>query len=226
VGFSAEVADKNVVVLAADFGGGSICYSIRSRYENSTEQISIDGVLTVRPFIANYASVCVVSGTITSIDNYIEAPDTSDYVTYHIEESTYDVNTFVKTVNVDGDIYRETFTCSGNNLLICYPIVRLSSNGDFAYRYDFSRNQAKGGPFEISGFTFNDVRLESYTGTRNEFRARAKGIGLIYRRRLDSNGSTTEYSAIYYQANGTEDGAANLVGTPFESGGVLDGLFF
>lgn len=223
--FSQVGAAKNVVVLARVTAGGSTIYSIRSRYETSTEQVSIDGVLTDRPFIANYASVSVDDqGNITSISNYIEAPDTSNYIVSHIEESTYDVAalpTWNKTVTAD--INRETFTCSGNTVLVCFATGRLS-NGDVSYIYDWSSNRVVSGPFEVNGFTFNDVRLESFTGTRPFFRVRARGIGEIYRRILGSDGSISERSVIYYRSNGTSGGS--LAGTPFDTGQPLDGLFF
>lgn len=96
VPFSADGAPKNVVVLASDAGSGFTNYSVRSRYENSVEQVSVDGVPTVRPFIANYASTQTDnSGNLTFVSNYLESPDTSDYVNYNAEESTYDVNSLV-----------------------------------------------------------------------------------------------------------------------------------
>lgn len=222
VPFAADGALKNVVVLEEDLPGGGTQYSLRTRYQNSTEQISVDGVPTIRPFIANYISVRTDDlGDITSIDNYIEAPDTANYVVFNVEESTYDVNTLAKTVTVD--INRETFTCSGRNLFVCFAVGRLS-NGDISYSYDFSSNRVLGGPIDFNGFIFNDVRLESYTGTINQFRIRAKDIGLVFQRRLQSDGSIRTRSLIYYRSNGTSGGS--LAGTPFDTGQPLDGLFF
>ena len=223
VSFSADGAPKNVVVSSEVQSDGSTTYAIRSRYANSSEQISIDGVLTTRPYIANYAFVTTDSGgNLVLISNFIEAPDTTNYVVYNTEESTYDVNTLIKTVDVD--INRETFTCEGSVVLVCIGYGRLSANDAFSYIYDSSSNRVLSGPFSINGFTFNEVRMESSTGIQNRFRIRAKGIGEIFRRSRNSDGSISTRSVIYYQADGVSGGS--LVGTPFDSGQPLDGLFF
>jgi hypothetical protein len=73
--FSADGAPKNVVVATEVTPFGETYYQIRSRYATSTEQISINGVLTQRPYIANYAFVTTDSnsGAVLSVSNYIEA---------------------------------------------------------------------------------------------------------------------------------------------------------
>ncbi len=150
VSFSADGAAKNVVVLRMDLGGGETQYTIRSRYENSTEQISINGVPTVRPFIANRASVKTDNlGNVTSIGNYIEAPDTANWVTPNHEESTYDVNTLVKTVT--NDTNQEVFTCSGSTAQLCTGYGTLSAYGDFSHIYTWSSIRALGGPYTFNG---------------------------------------------------------------------------
>lgn len=126
------------------------------------------------------------------------------------------------------DNLRESFTCgdTGSNIVgqqVCVGFNTFNATGDFSYLYDFSRQQALGGPFTFNGMTFPDVRMESYTGTSSQFRMRAKGIGEIYRR---SRGTSVSTNVIfYYRVNGATGGS--LVGTPFEPGvGPLDGLFF
>jgi len=224
VPFAADGATKNVVVLKqVDPNDGSFRYYLRSRYANSTEEISIDGVPTIRPFIANYANVGTDSdGTINWISNYIDAPDTANYEVYNIEESEYDIGTLNKTVTDDTSY--ETFTCSGNVVLVCIGYERLNSDDSMSYIYDWSSNRVKAGPFEINGMTFNDVRMESFTGTSSAFRIRAKGIGEIYRRNVWGDGTVVDRSVIYYRSNGSTGGS--LAGTPFDTGQPLEGLFF
>ena len=224
VSFSTDGNIKNVVVLKrVDDADGSIHYSIRSRYANSSAQISIDGVPTVRPFIANYAGVGTDSGGIISyISNYIDAPDTANYVVYNIEESEYDIGTLTKTVTAD-DIYSSD-TCAGSIVLICYSEVRFNADDSLDYRYDWSWNRGLAGQISINGLTFNEIRTEARVGTSREFRIRAKGIGEILRRRRNFDGSITTSSVIYYYANGNTGGS--LAGTPFDTGQPLDGLFF
>ncbi|MDC1286689.1 hypothetical protein N8198_02260 [Gammaproteobacteria bacterium] len=219
--FAADGATKNVVVLKRDNGGGNTSYSVRSAYQNSTEQISIDGVLTVRPFIFNYAFVSTDSGgAITSISNFIEAPDTADYQRYNAEISDYDIGTLAKTVT--DDTFYETNTCSGNVVHLCYAQTLLNIDDSLIGMYDFSSNRALSGPITINGLTFNEIRLRAYTGTRNEFRINAKGVGEIYRR--SNSGAFFERKIIYYYSNGNTGGS--LAGTPFDTGQPLDGLFF
>ena len=224
VPFAADGATKNVVVLKqVDSNDGSIYYSIRSRYANSTEQISIDDVLTTRPFIANYASVGTDSGgTFTYVNNYIDAPNTANYVIYNIEISDYDIGTLVKTVTEDNTY--ETDTCSGGIVLVCFGEVKFNADDSLSYIFDWSRNRGLAGPFTINGLTFNEIRMEASTGTSRSFRIRAKGIGEIYRRNRNSDGSTSENIIIYYHSNGSTGGS--LAGTPFDTGLPLDGLFF
>ena len=225
--FSADGAPKNVTVLRRDLGGGDTHYVVRSRYANSTEQVSIDGVLTVKPFIANYADVTTDSGgNITSIGNYIEALDDAvAYDVYNIEESTYDVNTLFKTVTADTET--EYFVCgnTGNgSMQVCLGTRTVNLTGAFSIEYEWSRNHALGGPFTFNGMTFPDVRMESYTGTAVRFRIRAKDIGTIYDRTNAATGETSESTVIFYRANGITGGT--LAGTPFDTGQPLDGLFF
>jgi hypothetical protein len=68
--------------------------------------------------------------------------------------------------------------------------------------------------------TFNDLRLESYTGPNSTFRIRAKGVGMVFSESSDG----TDDLIIYYRADGVTGGS--LAGTPFDTGQLLDGLFF
>jgi hypothetical protein len=219
VSFSADGAAKNVIVLRKDLGAGDTEYKIRSRYTNSSEQISIDGVLTVRPFIANSITVITnSSGDVTFIHNSIDAPDTANYEAYNIEGSSYDVSTLEKTVTDDTN--REVYTCRGSTAaLICTGYGTLNASGNFSYIYTFSAIRALGGPYTFNGMTFNDVRMESYSGPSSKARIRAKGIGIVF-----EDSDSGQHIIIYYQANGSSGGS--LAGTPFDTGQPLDGLFF
>jgi hypothetical protein len=221
VKFSADGSLKNVVVLARDLGGGATQYRVRSRYASSTEQVSIDSVMTSRPYFAHFASVQTDSGNnITSISNRIETPDTLNYVDSNIEYSSYDPTTAAKTVT--DDTTRELWgLCNGaGSASLCLAQVVNSIDDSFNSAYDWSRIQTTTGPFTVNGMTFNDVRLESYTGTSRTFRIRAKGVGMVFNESSDG----TDELLIYYRADGVTGGS--LAGTPFDAGQLLDGLFF
>ena len=232
VPFAADGAQKNVVLQSELRADGGQNYFVRSRYANSTELVSVNGALTVRPFIANYAFVSTdSSGNITFVSNYIEAPDTEDYINFDTESSTYDPVSLTKTVT--NDTIREEWKCASNAggaNVQCIFTGLLSASGNHSYTGDWSyvRNIIEG-PFTLgSGLTFTqDLRIENYTSVRysnSSVRLRAKGIGEIYRLNRDSSGNTSERNAIYYYANGETGGS--LTGTPFEPGQPLDGLFF
>ena len=220
--FSADGAPKNVVVLAQQQDNGDTSYSIRSRYATTSEQIIINGTPTQRPFIANYAWVNVDSGNIiTSISNYIEAPDTEDYIVYNVETSTLDPGTLFKTIDVDGDTTWEDWSlCNGGQTTVCFVDVSLSATGEHVRSYAWSSIRGLSGPVTVNGMTFDDVRLEQSI-TSDNLRVRAKGIGEVLR--VANNGSW-ERRLIFYRANGVEGG--DLTGTPFAPGALLDGLFF
>jgi len=219
VPFSADGAPKNVVVLVKNVGSG-LRYTVRSRYANSTEQVSIDGVLTIRPFMANYVTVETDFGNnITSISNRIETPDTSNYINSNLEYSTYDTATAAKTVT--DDTTRELWDlCNSTGATsICIAKVVLNTDSSVQSYYDWSRTQTLTGPFTTNGITFNDVRLEKYT--RGRKRIRAKDVGMVF----DETDDDTEASIlIYHRSNGVTGGS--LAGTPFDTGQLLQGLFF
>lgn len=218
--FAADGAAKNVVLLAQDLGGGATRYYVRSAYANSTETISINSGAQVVPFIFNFVVANTDSGgNLTSLTNYIEAPDTAAYLDFYVEQSTYDPVSIVKTVTAD--TLRESWLCGGgsSNVNSCVSTVTLSATGDFANSYSWTSARALAdGPFTVNGMTFDDVRLREIVN-RGIFRVEAKGIGEVLRvvsgnvRRL-----------IYYRVNGNTGGS--LAGTPFEAGQPLDGVFF
>ena len=220
VSFSVDGAPKNVVVSSQDFGNGNTGYYVRSRYATSTEQISINGVLTQRPFIANYAFAQTDSlGNLLAVSNYIEAPDTASYIVYNVEASDYDPVSIAKTVT-DDTLWEDWNLCNYGQTTLCVVDVSLSASGDHVRSYNWSSIRGLSGPVNINGATFDDVRLEQYI-TSNFARVRAKGIGEVMR---VANDGSWERKAIYYQANGVSQGT--LAGTPFAAGQPLFGLFF
>ncbi len=81
--------------------------------------------------------------------------------------------------------------------------------------YDQTRiSSLLGESIEINGMTFSDVLLQLRFRV-NRTRLYAKGIGVI---------CSGDSKIIYYRVNGVSNGS--LAGTPFESGGYLDGFFF
>ncbi|MCP4766026.1 MAG: hypothetical protein GY875_07110 [Gammaproteobacteria bacterium] len=217
--FSADGAAKNVVVSSEVQESGDTLYWVRSRYATSTEQISINGVMTQRPFIANYAFAHVDNlGDLVFVANYIEAPDTADYVVYNVEETEFDPVTLDKTI-IDDTLMEDWNVCNYGQTTICIPEVSLSQTGEHVRWYNWSSIRGVAGPLTVNGMTFGDVRLESNVGSSTSTRARAQGIGEVMR--VTDNG---ERGAIFYSANGVTGGS--LAGTPFAPGQPLDGRFF
>ena len=218
VSFAADGAIKNVVLLSQVHDDGRTSYWIRSRYETSTEQISIDGALVQRPYIANYAYAETNNiGVLTDISNYIEAPDTLNYINLNVEESVYHPVSIAKTVTAD--TLRENWMCGGSVVNLCAVTVTLNNGGAFENAYGWSSGRALAGPITVNGMVFADVRLEAGIAGRSDTRIRAKGIGEISR-----TSSNSVRQIVYYHANGAFGGS--LAGTPFDSGQPLDGLFF
>jgi hypothetical protein len=218
--FSADGAPKNVVVLSnSDPDTGDTIYGVRSKYANSTEQVSIDGVLTIRPLIAHYATVVTDSGSnITIINDWIDTPDTINYDNYNVEQSTYDTSGTVKTVT--DDTIRELWDlCNGDgSAVLCIGQGVLSSDGSHQYFSDSSRIQTTMGPYTVNGMTFPDVRFLAYTNGSS--RIGARGVGEVFRENADESSRLL----IFYRSNGVSGGS--LAGTPFDTGQPLDGLFF
>ena len=229
VPFSAEGTLKNVVVLSQDLGNGNTLYKIRSRYANSTEMIKINYNTWISPpFIANNVRVETDgSGSIISIDNSINAPDTVNYVNYYVENSYYSVEADKVIIPLDkivkNDTKREVFTCSGSTVQLCTSYAIDATTGNFSI-YTWSSIRALGGPYTFNGMTFDDVRMESYTAPSGKARIRAKGIGMIFEENNNGNDHDGQQIIIYYQANGSSVGS--LLGTPFDTDEDLEGVFF
>jgi hypothetical protein len=219
MGFSPEGTLKNAVVLSRILGNGNTAYNVRSRYATSTEQININGVSTPRPFIGNYVFVETDPlGNVIYIENYIEAPDTENYIQFFVEQSTYDPISLAKTVFAD-NIREDWSLCSGGARVICIVEASLSLTGEPERTYSWSSFRSLSGPVTVNGMTFANVRLEEYAAN-NFTRVRAQGIGEVMR--TNTNGDSTR-KAIYYQANGVTGGS--LAGTPFAPGQLLHNLF-
>jgi hypothetical protein len=221
-GFSADGDTKNAVVLSQDLGGGNTRYQVISYYENSTETIQIDGFQVVRPYMVNSVDVNTDStGTLVSLCNYIEAPDTIDFINYNLEESYYDLSGLPEiTKIVFSDNLRESWVCGGGAAQICEGTDTLNSTGAIQFSYFGSRIQALRDSITVNGMTFNDVKLRTRVGSNNHrTRVYAKGIGKI--KEVRDFGTR---QIIYYYANGATEGS--LSGTPFDSGQPLEGVFF
>ena len=217
--FSADGAPKNVVVLRRLDSDGSGSYHVRSRYANSIEQVSVEGVMKTRPFIANYAYIAFDSnGDLTNANNWIEAPLTANYLDYVVEESTYDVSNAAKTVV--GDTRRDVWVGSSTG-----PIqtgnVTVYTSGIATSLEQYHDVRTKLGSGNIDSLAFADLMgFHRHYNTTNSYRVRAKGIGDVMHM---FNGSTVR-KIIYYQVDGVTGGS--LAGTPFDSGEVFHGVFF
>lgn len=221
-GFSPVGSDKNVVVLAFNNPSGT-GYWVRSSYANSTETVMVNGVQTVRPYIANYVFVGTdTDGNVTAVSNQLEAPDTADYDDYYVEISNYNTDGSNKQVQ---DSWRESLKCGGSRIRVC--VVTKSSGGSYISTTRQSRVQTLQPSFTqgSNNWTFNSVRVETDLdeGNTDRMRIRAKGIGEIFRT-YDQGSTHIERSAIYYRVNGNTKGS--LAGTPFDTGQPLEGLFF
>jgi hypothetical protein len=218
--FSAIGAPVNVVVFRIDNGDGSFNYSIRSRYENDSDVISVQGSPITPLLIANYGSVFVDgNGDITNIDQYIEAPQTQNYLDFTVEEKSLDPANPASTPSLVSDNIREVWTCSGGGAIdTCAVDTRVGSVSDSSdtpiYVYEPL------GPGTINGMSFPDLRGENGTYSSGlRYRVRAKGIGTVLT--LSSGRPSV---AIYYRVNGATGGS--LAGTPFEAGQPMDGIWF
>ena len=217
--FSADGAPKNVVLLRQVSGDGSGIYFLRSRYANSVEQVSIQGVMTTRPFIANYVAVTFdTNGALTSASNYLEAPLTSNYVNYVVEQSIYDVSTAAKTIT--DDTRHDVWTSSGSDAVRTMNIA-VSINGVPSQTEHYADVRTLLGPGTVDSMSFDDLLGFHRQSTSSlTYRIRAKGIGDVMWMR---HGSPLT-KIIYYRVDGATGGS--LAGTPFDTGQVFDGVFF
>jgi len=214
--FSADGNPKNVSITRRLNNDGTTSYHLRSRYATSTEQISIQGVLTPRPFIANYGFVAVdSSGNITTISNYLEAPLTSDYEDYVIEQSTFDTTTLAKTVTVDTG--SELWVCGTTVGAIQVCNVNTSANGVSTKVVESIRVMELLGAGEIDGIAFTNLRGSQRTlNDSSWYEVRAKGIGRV----LQMSRTQAPAKIIYYRVDGNTGGS--LAGTPFAAGELLE----
>ncbi len=217
--FAALGDPKNVIVLVRENGDFTKTYSIRSRYHNNTEQVSVDGVLMTPSLIAHYDVVTVdANGVVTDIRTYIEVPETESYTVFTTEMATLDINTHVKTVTTDNQ--SEDQICTGGGAISTCNWT-ISTSGTPTYRSNSVLTFTLLGEGTVSGMTFDSLRSELSTYlTEMRNIVRAKGIGEVLRQ----NPGTPPRVAIYYYANGETDGS--LDGTPFATGGELEGVLF
>ena len=210
----------NVVVLKRDNGNGTFSYSVRTRYANDTDQISVQGSLITPPWIANSGSVDVDSGgTIISIKQYIEAPMTSNYLDYTVEDKNLDPANPANTLSLNSDNIREIWSCSGDGAV---STCSVESRIDDVYNTSFTPVNVYTplGAGTINGMPFANLRGSNSSYVRfPQYRVRAKGIGTV----IDI-GLGRPLIAIYYRVNGATGGS--LIGTPFEPGQPMDGIWF
>jgi hypothetical protein len=226
-GFSTIGSPNNVVVLARfDQGTLNTFYSLRIFFENSSENMRINGVEVVRQFMADYSSVNVDSlDQVTNIYRWRESPDNEDdyfngsTYTALVEEANFDLLSLAKIVFDDTN--HDTSNCGTDTTgitSICFITNRDNLTSVIENTYDSAKIRSLAGPMAINGLNFDAVRFESFTSSQS-FRIKAKGVGLIF-----NENSFGKLQIIYYQVNGTSGGS--LAGTPFDSGGALEGLLF
>lgn len=223
--FAAAGEAKNVIVLRRTNSDGTVTYQARVRH-SSGQTISVNGTPTARTHIASYvwAPASSIGSTVaTDASDYIESPETTNYVDFLVEDSHIDLNNGnLKTVNTNGDVERWIDqSSSGTNGLRSVGPIRVEINDVFnRYTHYSSQYIGKLPTSTIEGITYNDVAVQQRLGGGHS-RLRAKGIGTIFQ---IQNGQPTR-AAVYYRVNGQTGGS--LSGTPFEPGvGNLDGLFF
>jgi hypothetical protein len=236
--FSAIGAPKNVVLLDSDDVNGGVNFLLRVAFENNSEQVSIDGVLTISRWVWKVIRVSVDSlGVITNVSSNIETHDTdSPYngaygnnggsYSARYTYISYDPSSLAPTVT--DDKLTEQFFCGDTgepSTLVCHGIGYLTGDPNPSYIYDWALSQSLFGSYTTpNNLTFNEVRFETYSSTER-FRIRAKGVGLIFEQTTDGAGVQTNKHLFYFRSDGISGG--DLSGTPFEPGvGLLDGLFF
>ena len=205
--FSALGAPINVIVLKRDNGDGSSSYSVRTRYANDTDQISVQDGLITPPWIANYGWVQVDSdGTIDGINQYIEAPQTSNYNDYTVEDKDLDPANPLNTLFLNSDNIREIWSCSGGGAIsTCDVDSRIDNLTDSNFTPVNVYSALGAGT--INGMSFPDLRGSNRVYTSNhQYRVRAKGIGTV----LNINTGARPQIAIYYRVNGNTDGSLKI----------------
>ncbi len=224
---SGALSDRNVTVLRHydEFYSVNHYYLWITFFNSEGFIIYSNGTPTLHNYIMMIASVDVESnGTLTYISTYIEG-STEEYGSNNIVEEAiyeYDDTTLVK--KVQDDTLKVEYKCFNPGmqsvLQHCYWIYTRSADDSFVSISDNTRiNSLLDEPITINGITFTDVRVESRL-QQDRFFLLGKNVGRI----VYKNSSGRTYKIIYYRINGTTEGG--LSGTPFESGGALEGLFF
>ena len=219
--FSALSSPKNVVVLKSINSDGSAYYSVRSAYANSTEEVSVQGAMTIPSFIFKFISVGTdVDGNITNIYTSVDALDQASIYTDHTQESSsYSVPSLVKTV--DNDITSIQYNCgdSAASVFVC-EYTRYNSGTPASHSYVTSVRHSLGSS-EINGLNFDDlIGVNMTSGSNMGYSVRAKGLGVLLQFGVNSGHSVV----IYYRVDGSSDGS--LDGSPFGSGALLENFFF
>lgn len=222
---SGALADRNVLILKYE-ESSNIDYRLRIRFNNSEGfTISTNGTPTVYDYIGMYIYVHVDSGgNITSITSYIhglDEPYGGPSWTAFTETSSYNPSDLSQTITNDTEKYYRRYLSSYRQSLPLHFIETTMLSADDSVLGGSSNallSSLLGESIELNGMTFSDVRVDTYYKS-DSFNLQAKDIGRI----LASSSSAT-YTIIYYRVNGTSGG--NLTGTPFASGGDLEGLFF
>ena len=218
--YSPDGLPINVVVLQTLNADGSGSYSVRTRYANSTREVSVDGVMTTPPLIVSYGYASYASdGSVLEVSDYIEAAIPGPEIDYSIEESSYSLPALVKTVDSDEAV--EVASCDNIPGAIYNCDVIRTTGGEFEKIESVVRVISLLGPGGINGLHFNNLRKDRVTiGTTHYDEIMARGVGLVLR--LEEGKPATR--AIYYRIGQQTDGS--LEETPFAPGGILDGLFF
>lgn len=218
--FSADGNDKNVIVLKSyDEQWDETVYEIRSRFQNSTESVSVDGTPTMPLYISSYISVRTDSTSdITDIYSYIESSDDGNIYQFNIERSSYAPDGTNKQIIEDTS--KESYNCFGGTSRICMGSrTAVFPSSSYNWHSSYNRVLVNDYVLEPNGWSFDQVSIEARNTGTHRLRIRAWGIGLI----LDRY-ENYERIAIYYRVNGKTEGS--LIETPFAEGQPLHGLFF
>jgi len=218
--FSAIGAAKNVIVTKTINFDGSGTYRADIFYENSIEQISIDGVMITPKFIAKYVEVNFgTNGALTgALFVTIESPKTIAYRDVVAENTTFDIISGAKSPVDDDTSYIDT--CIGSGALeACVTVTKLKGVQTSIRQVHVIRTLLGSG--SIGSMAFSDLlSRQKHSGTRLDYRVHAKGIGRILRFQSDN----AAQRVIYFDVDGATGGS--LAGTPFDSTAAPFGTIF
>lgn len=236
-GASAALADRNVILRKWTDGGGVTQYELWSYFQNDT--VYVDGTTaTSFAYIEEYLTISMDGGgNVVSISGSRYGGD-ADYSgasrSTYIDARSYDTSgtptvsaaTYGKMVWMQsGPVYEGQLTFRAEVYFYASTDTepaRLRDRSLVVQRY------ADG--LTLNGIALSDVAVRMEPGLARR-RLMAKGIGVIYRDDAYAApfGQQRENvpTMFYARIDGTEYGASNLAGTPFDpSGGTLDGAFF